>query len=340
MRIVQNFKAMTATPSCGVMLKLLTPGGRVVVSLHRNADDGQALAMRAVTLEAAQINAAGWTTINWPPVKVDAGEELALVVTAGDTSTSLGVAQVGRKDPTAGAYVTTPAMELGALYSEDAKGNTKELPGTFLAVQLLRASYTEAEHIHDLGSFDVTEATDLAVKAGIIKPEAGADTTFIVTLPDAAGGSRSYEVDNEQRIELGERYTGAVQLSARLKRGDTMAPILEPGTTLLVGNVAPLADYVGATFAMSGGQRLLVTYEAHLPSGSGVTVQYQPSTADPVVGAWTPVPYSTNSGQTAGFVTVTHELPGIAAPNVRVRLLLSGTPTARPGVRNLVAVSL
>lgn len=42
----------------------------------------------------------------------------------------------------------------------------------------------------------------------------------------------------------------------------------------------------------------------------------------------------------AGFVTITHELAGISAPRIRLRLLLTGTPAARPLITNLRAVSL
>lgn len=331
MHVIQTIRPAAAAQLCGARFRIHTPGGDVVASLcELDANGDPTAVLDSQPIARAAITSGAWHQISWPPLYVEADAALALVIEAGDTSTALGVAQIGRKDPDTGTYATAMSGELGTLFTANA-GTKAEQTGTVLALQLLTASYPNATHTVDLGTVDLDGATDLAVVAAIVKPEAGADAHFIITTEDG-----QHVVDNEQRIELLAAYTGTANVQAVLQRGTTMAPVLQPATVLITGSMSPSADYISGVMEMAGGTTLRVDFDALLPSGASVAVQYQPATG----GAWQAVPYVENSGASAGFVTITHELAGISAPRIRLRLLLTGTPAARPLITNLRAVSL
>lgn len=336
MKLVQVIKATRAAHLCGVDLKLYSPGGRVAVALHTHTDDGLGPDIATTAIEPGDITPGQWARAQWPLAEIQAGQQIAISITTADPTTAAGIATIGQKDPASGTYVTAPALELGDLYLLDDTGTITTQPGACLTMQMLSAEYTEATRTVPVATVPVVDATDLAILAGIARPEAGARATFTLALDDG----RSFTVDNAQRIELGAHYTGNVVISVNLARGPSLAPVIEQGTTLLVGSVSPTAVYITNAFNMAGGDRLNVTFDAHLPSGSGVAIDYQPTTADPVAGAWLPVPYLDNSGATAGFITITHEAAAVGAPAVRLRVTSTGTPAARPLVTNLRAVAL
>ena len=331
MHVIQTIRPAAAVQLCGARFRIHNPGGDVVASLcELDANSNPAAVVATQAIARASISSGAWHQINWPPLRVEPDAPMALVIEAGDTSTALGVAQIGRKDPDTGTYATAMAGELGTLYTANAGVKTEKV-GTVLALQLLAANYPDATHTVDLGTVNLDAATDLAVVAAIVKPEVGADAHFIITTQDA-----QYKVDNEQRVELLAPYTGTAQVQAVLQRGAAMAPVLQPASVLLTGSLAASADYISGVMDMAGGNTLRVDFDALLPSGASVAVQYQPESG----GAWETVPYVENSGASAGFVTITHEKAGISAPRVRLRLVLAGTPAARPMVTNLRAVSL
>lgn len=71
-----------------------------------------------------------------------------------------------------------------------------------------------------------------------------------------------------------------------------------------------------------------------LPAGSSLVVQMQAEGSS----TWVNVPYLSTSPQTAGVLEITYRLAGINAERLRVRLVLTGSHSARPQVTNLRAI--
>ena len=93
-------------------------------------------------------------------------------------------------------------------------------------------------------------------------------------------------------------------------------------------------DYITPAINAGDGVTLHVVLQAALPAGSAVTVQMQASDQD----TWAQVPFIASSPQSAGVLELTYRLDGISAQRLRVRLLLTGSHSARPLVTNLRAI--
>ena len=319
----------------GARLRVHNPGGDVLVDLVSPSNTTTSLATARIT--PAMVAVSGqWVQVEWPPVQVAGNQPLAIEVTATDTSTALGAAKIGEKDPDRNAWATAPGVEIGKLFSVNASGISTEQAGTMLTIEVLEPIYTAATQDVPLATAQLADATDLMIVAASQQPEATASVSFRLGLEDG----RTFEVPAGQRIELDTPYTGAVTCVATLKRGGTMAPVLEPGTNLVYGVMAASADYIGTTFDMKAGtQRLRAILAAYIPSGSAVQVQMQAATAAPG-DPWQTMPFTQSSPNTAGFIEMEYERTGITAAGARLRLVLTGQPKARPQVKDLRAVAL
>ena len=100
------------------------------------------------------------------------------------------------------------------------------------------------------------------------------------------------------------------------------------------GSVQQQGDYITPAINAGDGVTLHVVLQAAMPAGSAVTVQMQPSDQT----HWTDVPFVSSSPQNAGVLELSYRLDNITASHLRVRLLLTGSHSARPLVTNLRAI--
>jgi len=272
------------------------------------------------------------TRVTWPPVLLTPEREYALVALSDDATTALSVAELGAWDATAQRWVTSQPYQVGVLLSSSNASTWTPHQDRDLTFSLLAADYTETERTIDLGSAQVTDATELLVQAMVHQPSAACSALMVLTLDDAS----QYTVAPGQPAQLPLRYTGAVQVQARLRGDNTLAATLEPGIQLLAASLQTSGTYVTPYITAGGAVRVRVLFEADLPAGSAVQVHAQ----DDAGGTWTLVPFQETLGATVGSVELAHEITGFTAARLRVRLTLTGSHTARPLVRNLRVVVL
>ena len=92
------------------------------------------------------------------------------------------------------------------------------------------------------------------------------------------------------------------------------------------------ATYISRAIKCGAGVRVKVVYDATIPSGATVVAHYQSSD---VLGTWVLLPQTATLLLDNGAVEVTHELAGITATMVNIRLTMTGTTAARPIIKNL-----
>lgn len=334
--LAQTLTLSTAEQCTGIDLWFTAKSGPVTVQL-READNGyptqRILAERR--LLPADIHTDGThTRITWPPVMLDASREYCPVLLCDDAITAVAVAELSQWDTTNGRYVTAQPYQVGMLLSSSNASTWTAHQTTDLTFRLLGADYTEAERIIDLGTVAVVDATDFMVQALVRQPTAGATGVFLVTLVDT---NTTYEVAAGQVLSMTAAYTGDVQVAARLRGNTSMSAVLEPGIQLVVGALQTEGTYVSTHITAGGNVNVRVVLEGLLPSGSALAVHVKPATG----GAWTQVPYSRSSAATVGVLELSYQLDNFAAgEKMAMRLSLSGTPAARPVIRNLRAVAL
>lgn len=294
--------------------------------------------LATVRLEPAQIAVDAPTKVTWPaPLLLQAGVAYALSVNASDTDTALQVAQVGEASLT-GGYVTQPPAQIGALLHTSESGVVTKYTNRYMRLELLTVQFKQTAQTFVVGKKAVNNATTLTINAGAVQPVPEARVTYQLKLFDAGGALKAtHDVDVSQPIRLSAPHTGSVQVEATLRRASNgLAPVLEPGTVLIVGTLQTTGIYITPAIQLAGGTTLTAVFRADLPSGSTVTLE---SSTDGGT-TWATVPFESSSPQTAGTVELTHKKTGLTGTAVRLRMRLTGTTNARPQVPSLYAVVL
>lgn len=269
------------------------------------------------------------TTLSFPaPVLLLGNVEYAILVICDDAVGAVSVAEIGKFDPTAQKWITDQPYIIGVLLSSSNSSTWTPHQDRDLTFRLLSANYTETSRTVDLGDVAVAAATDLLLMSYAERPDGATDVEYRLTLPDAS----VITVDDGQPIKLAAPVTGNIGVQAVLRGTSRFSPVLTPGSQLVVGKVATTGDYV--TRAIPGGSNVAVkaVYEAFVPSGATVTVQYRgPDAGD----TWTNVPQTATRAVDDGFVEFTHSITGVNEQSVQIKLILSGNTAARPRVRDL-----
>jgi hypothetical protein len=262
------------------------------------------------------------------PVHLAAETEYALVILCDDAATRLALAELGKYDVSSSTFVTSQPYQIGVLLSSSNASTWTAHQDKDLTFRILCARFTETDKPIPLGSAEVTDATDLVVLSPSSRPASTARVSYRVTLPDAT----VLTVDSGQRIQLSEQINGTVTVSALLSGTPTVAPIIWPGTQLVNGAMELAGDYITRAILAGQDSNVKVIFEALIPAGASVT----PSIAgvDPD-DEWLGMTLERTQPFDDGFVELTYALEDVDETMIRARLILTGTPAARPRVRNL-----
>lgn len=262
------------------------------------------------------------------PVQLLANAEYALVVMCDDAATELRMAELGKWDSANQQWVTAQPYQVGVLLSSSNASTWTAHQDRDLAFRIHKAVYAEVNKTVALGTVAVTDATDLMQLALEETPSSQTRIAYDLALP----GGAVVTVSSGQPVRLAAAITGDVVVSAKLYGAASASPVLVPGTQLVVGHVSASADYV--TRAIPGGSsvRVKAVFDALIPGGAGVAVSYKG--AD-VGDTWATVPYVSSTDTDEGFMEMTHEVTGVNETQVQLKLTLTGTPAARPRVKNL-----
>lgn len=331
--LAQTFTLGKASQCCGADLYFTARGtSRVSVQL-RTAELGVPTpnVLLQAQLDPADIHTDGSATrLTWPPLQLQAEREYALVVLCDDATTAAAVATLGAWDPHTSKWVTGQPYQVGVLLSSSNASTWTAHQDQDLAFHLLGPVYTEPERVLDLGSAEVTDATDLMLLAHIQQPGPGA--TGVLELELAASG-QTHRLAPGQPLRLDAPYTGTVHARARLRAAAGLGAVLEAGVQLIAASLQASGTYITPMINAGGaGATVRAVFEAVLPSGSSLQVHAQ---SDAPGAPWELVPYLSASPQTAGAMEITHELTGFTADRLRLRITLLGAHNARPLLHNL-----
>jgi hypothetical protein len=289
--------------------------------------DRRIIAEAPINLAAVLLGGAATRILFATPVLLLGGAEYAIVVLCDDAAGALSVAEIGKFDASAQRWITSQPYNVGVLLSSSNASTWTAHQDRDLTFSLLAADFSEAQHTVNLGAVSVTGATDLMLMSYAERPAGNTDVQYQMTLPD----STVITLADGQPIQLAAPVTGSIGLQAVLKGGD-LSPVLHPGAQLVAGAIATTADYVTRAIPGGTGVSVKVVYEALVPSGATVTVQYKGPDAGDV---WTTIGAPTTRAVDGGFVEFTHVATGVTEASVQIKLILSGTTSARPRVRDL-----
>lgn len=285
------------------------------------------------TIEPAQITVGAWNRFTFnTPVRALANVEYAIVVLCNDALGSVAIAELGKWDSTNGRWVTQQPYQIGVLLSSSNASTWTAHQDRDLTFRLLARRYTQSERVVDLGNVSVTDATDIVVLSMTDNPATGADSELIMTMPDGSTISSS----DGQTIRFATKVTGNVGVQTKLRATTKASAMLYQGSQLVVGTIASTAEYVSrAVDASAAGAKVRVIFDANIPSGASVQVYlcgvdagdtWQPISLDPDK---VPIPVGNN------MYEFNYLMSSVSEAKIRIKLVLNGTPAARPYVYNL-----
>lgn len=280
---------------------------------------------------ASQINIDGGATrfSFTSPVSLQPSAEYALTVLCDDGTTEAAIAELGKFDAIMQRWVTAQPYQVGVLLSSSNASTWTAHQDKDLTFQLIRANFSVTSKEIPLGSIQVSDVTDLMVRANIETPSSQTGCEFKLTLPD----NSVRLVASDQPVQLDSAISGAVSLAAILRGTTTESPVLHRDVQILCGTLDNVGNYYSR--AITGGQnvRNKVIFDAYLPGSASVVV-----TAIDADDDTNNRPMSVASTVTLddGWVELTYtDAAAITADMLQVHIVLSGSPAYRPRLRRL-----
>lgn len=262
------------------------------------------------------------------PVYLTPGQQYAIVALTDDPAASLAIAEIGKWDSAAGHWVTSQPYQVGVLLSSSNAATWTAHQDRDLAFRLLRRNYSAVSRTVSLGTVAVANATDLVLLTTEDKPSSDTSIEYRLTMPDAT----VMTVSPGQPIRLASAVTGDIGISAVLKGTASLSPTLFPGTQLVSGTQAASGDYVSNAIPAGSNVTLRAVFEVFAPSGSSVKAQWRNESSASAFADMTQVSAVPLDD---GWVEVTYEKTAVTAVQAHCKLILTGTPAARPRVRDL-----
>lgn len=332
--LAQTFRATRSMLIGGIDLYIGTKGTSNIRVQLREVENG--LPTARVLSDAIKPNdeilAGQYNRLSWPPIRIDADTEYAVVVMCNDAVSTAGVAQLRKWDADKAQWITTQPYSVGVLLSSSNSSTWTPHQDIDLTFRLLEAAFTANSREIDLGVVTVSTVTDLMVTAPIEKLASGVSVVFRLTMP----GGDVHLVSSDQPLALAAPVTGDIEITAVLNGSADASPVLMPGVQVIVGTTLSPKTYVTRLIQAneSGNSDITVRFEALLTGSAAVTVECQTNGA----GTWTTIPYIKSEATANGWADRVHQISGYTDPDVRIRLTLSGDAVNRPRIRKLRAV--
>lgn len=282
-------------------------------------------------LKPSEITVNAWNRFTFQaPVSLLANVEYALVVLCNDAVSSIAVAELGKYDTANSRWVTSQPYQVGVLLSSSNASTWTAHQDRDMTFRLLAARYTQSERVVDLGTVAVTGATDLIVLANMENPTTQASSDIQLTLPD----STVITTGEGQVVRLPSATTGNIGVKARLRSQANASAVITSGTQIVAGACQTTAEYITRAIpADAAGCTVSIIIDANLPSGSGVTVQICGTDAGDTWQAVTQDGVATAIGD--GYFEYKFKKTAVTEAAVRVKLILNGSASARPLIKNL-----
>ena len=328
--LAQTFVLDKATQLAGVDLWFTAKGGDARLQIRDVANgvpSRTVLAEAHIPASSIVVSGGGHTRVLLPsPLSLAAGTEYAFVVLCDDAETALSVAELGKFDATAQQWVVSQPYQVGVLLSSSNASTWTAHQDRDLTFRLLEASFSGAQSQQELGAVSVAGATDLLLLSLSETPNADTRVEYDMALP----GGEILTVADGQPLRLAAPATGQISIKARLAGTPTASPVLWPGTQLISGAVGAAADYATRSIPARGATKAVLVYDAVIPSGSTVTPQIRKDS-----GEWEALTADGTTNQGDGLVEYRFKAALSNVSEVKVRLTLTGTSTARPRVSNI-----
>lgn len=272
----------------------------------------------------------GWISARFGlPVFTAPDRERAFVVKTDDANHSLAYASLGAFDADEQSYVTSQPYTVGVMFTSSNARTWNANQNDDLTFRIVAAKFGPLTKSVPLGTFNLVDCSDLQVRATVDLPSPETSVVFeIVRADNSVIRLLPYQV-----VQLTEYINETVQLRAILTGTERLSPVLYNPVVLIAGEIATEGTYVSRAMKIGTAVRLTEYFKAKLPFGSTVTAEY-----DKADGTWLPLPLiSTEVLSDPAWVEQKRQATGITATEGRLKITLTGGPSARPAIGDLGA---
>ncbi len=263
------------------------------------------------------------------PVYLEAGQEYAFVTLTDDAAHALYIARVGEIDMDSGAIITEQPFTVGVLLSSSNASTWTVHNDADLWFELIGCAFDPVQKTIQIGTFRATKMSDVIVSAGVEIPDPSADVTLRLT---RLATNEVITSAPSQTIRFTEYIQNEdVLVEAILSGTVDVTPFVFPDIQIVEGELQTTADYVTRAVDATDVNTVLTTFDALLPAGSTASVQIG------VPGNYLDVAVSTATPIGDGVVEQTFMQSAYPAANLdaRTRIVITGTPAARPEISAL-----
>ena len=330
--LAETFTLDTAVMVSGLDVWFSATGstGKCFVQIRETANGVPTNAVLASQfLPTSSLTTGGWFRFSWPPVRIEAKTEYAIVIGCDDAVTAVSLAVLGQFDSNVQQWVTSQPYQIGVMLSSSNASTWTAHQDRDLSFRLQVAPITSTSLTIAMPSVSVTGANELMVLAAVEKPTSDCGCTFVITLPDATVVIAS----PGQRIVLATAQTGTITWAAVLTGSATATPRLAKDVALITATRTSPATYVSRIMPSAMSSHIAVYFEQLTPGSSSILVE---ATADQV--SWTTVPVITGTSIGENWVDIAARYSPWNHTTCQIRLTLTGTPQARPEIRKLRVV--
>ncbi|TMO67256.1 hypothetical protein [Pseudoalteromonas aurantia] len=275
-----------------------------------------------------------FTRFSFTPVYLLAGQEYAIVVLTDGAEHEVAISELGQFDAQTG-WVTSQPYQVGVLLSSSNASTWTPHQTRDLTFRLKAAKFTNTTQTLDLGSVSAEQITDVMALAVVQRPSANTDVEFTISSNDSAFSTQTLQ--EWQPAQLPAAFTGQLSVKAHLRGSQTLSPILFADSQCAKGVVTPSADYISRAINCRRGGQFTVSFEANLPTNATVNVFVEKQTESGL--SWAKLEVDAVQELADSWQQIDCRLTNIEQDSIRVKLVLTGTASSRPRVRNLRAFS-
>lgn len=308
------------------------PANNVIVELVKMRDGTPTdQTIDQAVVKMSEVTTDVWTQVRFKtPKYLSALDEYAFVFKTDDADHALAVAQLGAFDTDKQDHVTGQPYTFGTLQSGADAVTWLPHPDKDLKMRIIEAEFSSDTKTVDLGSFAMSAATDLLARVVTYLPTE--ETGIQLELERASG--EVIRFDPAQPVSFDEYLNETVQLRAILTGNQYVSPTLGAIGALIEGQIQTTGTYVTRAFEMGTGVNVTARMRALLPSGSSVAVSI-----DKADDNWQALPADSSDVLGNNWFERKFATTGFTADNGRIKIELTGGPSARPILRDLRAFS-
>jgi hypothetical protein len=324
--LAQSFALDQGQHVTGIDVKFCAIGDRTkpvlaqIVTMENGFPTTEVLAQARIDMTPVIVGQ--WTRFDLPfPLYLPAGRQFAWVFLTDDADHALSIAERDGFDASRQRYVGAQPYTVGVLFSSSNAVTWTAHQNADLTFRIRAARFAPATKTVPLGTYPVVDVSDFIVEAGVVLPTDAAQLVFEIQ-PE---GETAVRVEPGQVWERTSFFTGNVAVRAILTGSTLVSPLMSRDLLLIKGTMQEDGVYISRAFEVGEDKTVDVVLGTKLPSGATLTVS-----VDQADDNWSELTQASANVLADGAIERTFRVAAFAGPTARMKLVLTGTPAARP----------